>query len=212
MTPGAGRSRLGRKRALLLLVSSAFIAMACEREPSMAVKSASAYAEAVAQGEEVGSGHGGHEVPGHEHPSSAAGVGAPRAMEQHEAAAGMHAKAHQGAPDMPSAAHAQAGHATPRAGMDHSESTTPQGPTTTGGMAAHAAHSVSTRSAVVQTGVAVFLPGPDSSRAMAALDPAATLREDDLDRPASSSIAETRKAGAVTPRHHFLPRPEGDHP
>jgi hypothetical protein len=170
----------------LVGLSCAVLVAGCERQQTMASKSAAAYDEAVAKGLTIGSGHGGHEATGHEGRADMEMSGATETGEASRMAGTTH---HPQAASAGSARaqmdHDQMGHSAPAgtaepamAGMNH-------------GALAHSAGAGHPRAAPAP---ALPLETPDSSAEMARLAPAETLQQDELDTPAALSLAEARKA------------------
>ncbi|HEY8184146.1 MAG TPA: hypothetical protein VII32_18025 [Thermoanaerobaculia bacterium] len=181
-------------RAAALLAAIAVIA--CGGKQTVASKSAAAYDEAKKKGIPVAAGeHGGHSaevampemdhpnMPGMQHGPSATG-GHKMAGMDHGAMAGMdHSK-------MPGMQHAAAG-AHDMAGMDHSAMPGMQH----GGSMAGMQHGSAAAAPMV-------IAPPTSNSAIAQTQPAATLRADELDAPAPTSIEEAAKARRQPPSDH----------
>jgi hypothetical protein len=192
----ASQSNLDRKPtevplAAASLIALAFVGVACGRQETTASRSAAAYDEAQRKGTPLdkGAGHGGHAVPAGEKQAEA--VPADSHAQHGAPAASSNAATHSDHSRMPGMDHrpkpGSGGHGphvatgvqdSDKAGMQHSK------PAATD----HAAMGHGTPPP----------PSPEAAVASAqAGQPAATLKADDIDAPAATSLREAERASAL---------------
>ena len=193
-----------------LLVALAVIVLACGRNETTASKSAAAYREAQAKGIPITGGHehGGHDAEGADAATMTGMDHSTMTGMDHSTMAGMdHSKMtaadHSTMTGMDHSKMTAADHST-MAGMDHSKMTAADHSNMAGmdhsgaqagsmaGMNHGAMPGMQHGGAAVPADVVIGVPRSNAD--MKRIEPGATLRPDDFDAPASTSVEEAQKA------------------